>query len=167
MKKKIIVSLIIVSIIFFLIIGFAMGRIFEKANQQIKFSQIQEEINLLKFQVEILYPPLPEEIYGVLGSVTEIGDKFLVMEAQIQVSRFPLPEGKDFETRNIRVNMAEEIEIFQAEMLEPSLSEEPSKKISLGLKDMGVKPTQLTRKQPTFQKFRPDYALFQNLQNLH
>ena len=28
-------------------------------------------------------------------------------------------------------------------------------------KDMGVRPTQLTIKQPTFQKFRPDYDLFQ------
>ena len=34
-------------------------------------------------------------------------------------------------------------------------------------KDMGVRPTQLTIKQPAFQKFRPDYDLFQNLQNLH
>jgi len=32
---------------------------------------------------------------------------------------------------------------------------------------MGVRPTQLTIKQPAFQKFRPDYDLFQNLQNLH
>ena len=29
---------------------------------------------------------------------------------------------------------------------------------------MGVRPTQLTIKQPAFQKFRPDYDLFQNLQ---
>ena len=34
-------------------------------------------------------------------------------------------------------------------------------------KDMGVAPTQLTTKQPAFQRFRPDYDLFQNLQNLH
>jgi len=34
-------------------------------------------------------------------------------------------------------------------------------------KNMGVRPTQLTIKQPAFQKFRPDYGLFQNLQNLH
>jgi|GEM_PF-5887146 len=34
-------------------------------------------------------------------------------------------------------------------------------------KDMGVRPTQLTIKQPAFQKFRPDYDLFQNLQHLH
>ena len=33
-------------------------------------------------------------------------------------------------------------------------------------KGMGVRPTQLTIKQPAFQKFRPDYDLFQNLQNL-
>jgi len=32
---------------------------------------------------------------------------------------------------------------------------------------MGVRPTQLTIKQPAFQKFRPDYDFFQNLQNLH
>ncbi len=34
-------------------------------------------------------------------------------------------------------------------------------------KDMRVRPTQLTIKHPTFQKFRPDYDLFQNFQNLH
>ena len=28
---------------------------------------------------------------------------------------------------------------------------------------MGVRPTHLTIKQPAFQKFRPDYGLFQNL----
>jgi len=36
-----------------------------------------------------------------------------------------------------------------------------------GSESMGVRPTQLTIKQPAFQKFRPDYDLFQNFQNLH
>ena len=42
----------------------------------------------------------------------------------------------------------------------------PSGQAGFG-KNMGVRPTQLTIKQPAFQKFRPDYGLFQNLQNLH
>ncbi len=38
---------------------------------------------------------------------------------------------------------------------------------STNLENLGVRPTQLTIKQPSFQKFRPDCDLFQNLQNLH
>ena len=38
---------------------------------------------------------------------------------------------------------------------------------STNIENLGVRPTQLTIKQPSFQKFRPDCDLFQNLQNLH
>ena len=33
--------------------------------------------------------------------------------------------------------------------------------------EVGVRPTQLTKRHPEFQKLRPDYDLFQNLQDLH
>ena len=143
MKKKIIVSLIIVSIIIVsvisLIIGFGMGKISEKEIWQSKLAQTQEEIDLLKSQLETVYPPLTEEAYSIDGTVTEVGDKFLIMEALIRVSQFPLPEGKDYERRNIRVNVVEETEIFQIEMAEnPSLPEENFKKIDLGLKDIKI-----------------------------
>lgn len=144
MKKRIIVSLIIVSIIIVsiisLIIGFGMGKISEKANQQVKISQAQEEIDLLKSQLETVYPPLQEEVYSIDGTVTEVGDKFLVMEAQIRVSQFPLPEGKDYERRNIKVNVIEETEIFQTEIVAPKVSEEmplePFEKVLLSFEDI-------------------------------
>ncbi len=115
MEKKIAVLLIIVS----LLIGFGIGKISEKGIWQAKLAQVQEEIDWLKSQLETFYPPLPEETYGLSGVVTEVGDKFLGMGAQIRVSQFPLPEGKEFEIQNIKVNITEGTEIFQ-HVYEPS-----------------------------------------------
>jgi len=146
MKKKIIVSLIIVSIIIVsvisLIIGFGMGKISEKEIWQSKLAQTQEEIDLLKSQLETVYPPLTEEAYSIDGTVTEVGDKFLIMEALIRVSQFPLPEGEQFERQNIKVNVTEEIEIFRLEMVAPKVSEEmplePFEKVLLGFEDIKI-----------------------------
>lgn len=138
MEKKIIVLLIIISFL----IGLGIGTVFERGiwYWQLKLTQNQEEIDSLKSQLEILFPPLSEEVYNVSGIVTEVGDKFLIVEAQIRVSQFPLPEGKDFETRSIKVNVVEKTEIFGIIMIEnPSSMEEPFEKINLDLKDIEIK----------------------------
>ena len=147
MSKKLSISIYIISIIVFLLIGFGIGANLLRRGYQAKISQAQseaqKEINWLKSQLERFYPPLPEEIHSVSGTVTEKGDNFLEMEAQIRVSQFPLPEGKEIEKQNIKVNLTEETEIFQNEIIaEPLLSEglpsEPFKKVILGFGDIKI-----------------------------
>ena len=136
MNKKFIVLLIIIS----LLIGFGVGTIFEKGIWQLKLAQTQKELDSLKSQMETIFPPLPEEIYTTFGTVTEVGDKFLVMEAQIRVSQFPLPEGKDYERRNIKVNLTEETKIFWLENPGPSSLGKPlePQKVPLSFGDIKV-----------------------------
>jgi hypothetical protein len=137
MEKKIVVLLIIVS----LLAGFGIGAIFEKGSWDLssKLAQGQEEIDSLKSQLEMVFPSLPEEVYYVSGVVTEVEDKFLVVEAMIQMSRFPSPEGKDYEMQNIKVNVTEGTEIFKVEMEESSSPlENPFKRIGLDLKNIEI-----------------------------
>ena len=142
MKNKIIVSSIILSIIFIMIISFSIGKVFEKESQQLKFSKMQEELDLLKFQVEIFYLPLQEEVYSIDGAVIEVGDKFLVIEAIIQINQLPLPERGQIEMQNIKVNIAEGTEIFQLEMIVSEVSEEmpsdPFEKVLLRFEDIKI-----------------------------
>ena len=145
MSKKIIVPLVVVAIISFLI-GFGFGKTSEKGIEQPELVQTREEIEWLKSQLEMFYPPLPEEVYSLSGTVTETGAQFLVMEAQIRVSQFPLPEGKEIERQNIKVNITDQTEIFKTEMAEllpPSPGELPSfeelmKKTALSFGDIKV-----------------------------
>jgi len=62
------------------------------------------------------------------------------MEAQIQVNRLPLPEGKDVEKKNLKVYITDETEIFWLGTDPLSPSSEPVKK-PLTFKDL--KPGQL------------------------
>jgi len=129
MEKKTTLQIIAVAVIS-LLIGFGIG-------WQIKLVQVQEEIDWMAAQLEKLYIP---------GVVTEIGDSFLVMEVEIPVNIF------ESEKQYIRVNVAEETEIFRfietaalAEelLLSPEELEElaenltgSSQKIFLSLKDI-------------------------------
>ena len=144
MSKKLSISIYIISIIVFLLIGFGIGANLLRRGYQAKISQAQseaqKEINWLKSQLERFYPPLPEEIHSVSGTVTEKGDNFLEMEAQIRVSQFPLPEGKEIEKQNIKVNLTEETKIFKIEIITPPPppSQNPTKEKILSFGDIKV-----------------------------
>jgi len=145
MDKRIIAPLIAVSVIS-LLIGVGISNILQKDNvPREELIKLQQELDHLKSELAMFYPPLPEEIYNVSGTVTEVGDRFLVMEAQVRVSQFPLPEGKEFERQNIKVNVTDETEIFQLEIVELLLPEEPGeelpepfKKVILGFEDIEI-----------------------------
>ena len=144
MSKKFIY---IILIIVFFLIGFGIGKIYEQGKWQGKLAKIQgeaqKETDWYKSLLEPFYPPLPEEIRSISGTVTEVGDNFLKMEARIQVSQFPLPEGKEIEKKNIKVNLTGETKIFKIEIKEPLPlpPEEPFKEIILGFDDIKVGDT--------------------------
>ena len=134
MNKKIIALLFIPS----LLIGFMVGKIYEKGIWQPKLSQIQEELNLLKSQLEIFYPPVPEEIYRRGGTVTEMGEKFLIMETGILVSQFPLPGEDQYELVDIKVNITKETKIFKIEW--PVRAEKPELQVDGGPVEVSLTP---------------------------
>jgi hypothetical protein len=90
--------------------------------------------------LEPFYPPLPEEIKSVSGKITKIEDKNLWMEAQIRISRFPLPGGKEFEKKNIKVNLTDTTKIVKIEIPEipPLPPEKPFKETILKFEDLKV-----------------------------
>jgi hypothetical protein len=143
MEKKSIYFKIILAIVFFLIgffVGNFNGRIFERKIWQEKLNEAQKEINWWKSQLEIFYPPLPEEIYSLSGKITKIEGKTIWIESLIRVSQFPLPEGKEIEKKEIKVNLTDETKIVKIEMIEPIPlpPEEPFKEIKLSFKDLKV-----------------------------
>jgi hypothetical protein len=141
MEKKFIY---IILIIVFFLIGFGVGKISEKGRWQGELAKIQveakKEIDWYKSLLEPFYPPLPEEIRSVFGKVTKIEDKTIWMEASIQVSRFPLPEGKEIEKKNIKVNLTDETKVVKIEMPEipPLPPEKPFKETILKFEDLKV-----------------------------
>lgn len=121
MTKKNIVVTIVVCLIS-LLIGFIIGQGLERGVEQTEtVSNQQEELDWLKSQLEVFYPPLPEEIYRIFGTVAQIQDDFLVMESNVRVSQFPLPEGKDIERQNIKVNISGKTEVFRLKLLSEPL----------------------------------------------
>jgi hypothetical protein len=139
MIKKTTIGLIILSIALSFLVGFGIGNFYQRNIWQAKLSQLKSEHDTLNSQLERVFPALPEEIYNVFGAVLKVGDKYLEMEAQIQVSRFPLPEGKDFEKRNLKVYITDKTEIFWLGTDPLSSSSGPIKKL-LAFKD--IKPGQ-------------------------
>ena len=139
-KKFIYITLIIV----FFLIGFWIGKVSEKGKWQREIGKIrtesQKEIDWFKSLLEPFYPPLPEETRSVYGKITKIEDKTLWLEAQIRVSQFPLPEGKEIEKKNIKVNLTDETKISKIEMKEllPLPPEEPFKETVLKFEDLKV-----------------------------
>jgi len=103
-----------------LLVGWQIGR--EPLKNELKESQ--KMIEVLKSNLEMFYPPLPEEIKSILGKVIEIKEKTILVEASIRVSRFPLPEGEDIEKKNIKVIVTDQTEITKRELTEPLLPEE-------------------------------------------
>lgn len=141
MEKKFIY---IILIIVFFLIGFWVGKISEKGRWQGKLETAQktarDEINWYKSLLEPFYPSLPEETRSTYGKITKIEAKTLWIEAQIRVSQFPLPEGKEIEKKNIKVNIADKTKISKIEMIEPPPlpPEEPFKETVLKFEDLKV-----------------------------
>jgi hypothetical protein len=143
MEKKSIYLTIILAVVF-LLIGFGVGNFYgkmaaEKAWQG-KLAEKEKEIEWWKSQLETFYPPLPEEIYSISGKITKIEGNSIWIESQIRVSRLPLPGGKEFETKEIKVNVLPETKIVKVEMAEipPPPPEEPFKEIPLKFEDLKV-----------------------------
>jgi hypothetical protein len=88
----------------------------------------------------MFYPPLPEEIYSISGKIKKIEGNSIWIESQIRVSQLPLPGGKEFETKEIKVNVLPETKIVKVEMAEipPPPPEEPFKEIPLKFEDLKV-----------------------------
>ena len=145
-KKLVLIIILIIS----LLAGFFVGEISERGKWQGKLETAQktarDEINWYKSLLEPFYPSLPEETRSTYGKITKIEDKTLWIEAQIRVSQFPLPEGKDMEKQNMKVNVTDETKIVRIETVEPTEiplpSEEfllePFKEIILSFEDIKV-----------------------------
>jgi len=153
MKKK--VSIPIYLLIGIILLSFGAGfwiekihkkkQVQEKAEVSKKLTEAEKEIETLKEQLETFYPPLPKEIREFIGKVVEKGKNFVIVETEIRVSRFPLPEGKDMEKVRVKVKTDEKTEIFKIEtpsLLSPGKvsagPRKPAQRISLTLDDIQV-----------------------------
>ena len=126
MDKKNIVTLVIICLIS-LLIGFVFGQFSEKVfNQEDK---VQEELDWCKSEMEMFYPALPDEIYHFTGTVLEKEEGFLVIGGQVQISQFPLPNQEQFEAWNVKANLTDKTEIYQLEMTEELIIQEPTEEI--------------------------------------
>jgi hypothetical protein len=143
MEKKSIYLAIVLAIVF-LLVGFGFGNFYGKmVTEKIwqgKLAEKEKEIEWWKSLLEMFYPPLPEEIYSISGKIKKIEGNSIWIESQIRVSRFPLPGGKEFETKEIKVNVLPETKIVKVEILEipPPPPEEPFKEIPLKIEDLKV-----------------------------
>jgi len=143
MEKKSIYLAIILAVVF-LLVGFGIGNFYGKmAAEKIwqgKLAEKEKEIEWWKSQLEMFYLPLPEEIYSISGKITKIEGNSIWIESQIRVSQLPLPGGKEFETKEIKVNVLPETKIVKVEMAEipPPPPEEPFKEIPLKFEDLKV-----------------------------
>ncbi|MDD3427590.1 MAG: hypothetical protein PHR42_01470 [Caldisericia bacterium] len=126
MDKKIVLLLII----FFLLLGSVVGILFEKKFSSYRSDLIEnyEEENR-EFDCEenqncTSLSSLAEEIYQIDGTIIEIGDKFIIVEALLELSRLPLPEEEITEKQNIKIYISEETEIFLIEPVGSVLEED-------------------------------------------
>jgi len=135
-KKFVLIIILIIS----LLVGFFVGKIFERKIWQVKISNAQKEIDWYKSLLEPFYPPLPEEIHGVSGKITKIEDKNLWIETQIRISQFPLPGGAEMEKQNIKVITTDKTKILKREIIEPlpMPPQEPFKETVLNFEDIKI-----------------------------
>jgi len=110
------VAVLVAVALVFLLIGLKFGKLTEKKAWQVEISKKQEEIKNLQSFLEIFFPPLPEEIYNLSGKVTETKDNAINVEAQIRVSRFPLPGGAETEKQNIKVIITDQTKITEFDL---------------------------------------------------
>ena len=143
MEKKSIYLAIILAVVF-LLVGFGIGNFYGKmAAEKIwqgKLAEKEKEIEWWKSQLEMFYLPLPEEIYSISGKITKIEGNSIWIESQIRVSQLPLPGGKEFETKEIKVNVLPETKIVKVEIppVPPLPTGQPFKEVPLKFEDLKV-----------------------------
>jgi hypothetical protein len=150
MEKKSIYLAIILAVAF-LLIGFGIGNFYGKmaaekiyqgklAEKERELTEKEKEIGWWKSQLEMFYLPLPEEIYSISGKITKIEGNSIWIESQIRLSRLPLPGGKEFETKEIKVNVLPETKIVKVEIppVPPLPTEQPFKEVPLKFEDLKV-----------------------------
>ena len=138
--------IILLVIVASFLLGWQIGLSKEKAGQsknQNEVAQKQEEIKALQSALENFYPPLPDIIYGVSGKVIKIEGNAITIETSVQVSRFPLPNGKETEKRNIKILVTADTKITKIQPgLPPPLPEEkPLPEKVLNLSDIKIGDT--------------------------
>lgn len=142
MVQKILYSIVVLIIVALisLSIGWQLGKLSAAKFWQVEIAKKQEEIKALQSALELFYPPLPEEIFSLSGKVVEIKDKEILMEAEVRVNRFPLPEGKEIEKQNILVNVTDQTKITEIDLLAPPPlpGEEPRPEKVLSFEDIKV-----------------------------
>lgn len=154
MDKKIVLLLII----FFFLVGCALGVVLEKNIQNAQFSlpdlskdqeeeSNKEEINYNEFQDENSSHILLEEIYEIDGTVVQLGNDFLIVELieAIKVDesfdlsgKLPLEENKS-EKQNFKINVSEETKILkikQSDLNVPEVSQESSEELLINFNDI-------------------------------
>ncbi len=121
-------------------IGFEAGKKSAGKSWQLKLVEVQKETVWFKKLLEVFYPPLPKEIKSFGGTITKIEGKSFWVEAVLQVSQFPLPEGKETEKRIIKVNTNEKTEISAVQIIFPPPPPEESEEkiIILKIEDLKV-----------------------------
>ena len=154
MDKKIVLLLII----FFFLVGCALGVVLEKNIQNAQFSlpdlskdqeeeSNKEEIDYNEFQDENSSHILLEEIYEIDGTVVQLGNDFLIVELieAIKVDesfdlsgKLPLEENKP-EKQNFKINVSEEtkvLKIKQSDLNVPEVSQESSEELLINFNDI-------------------------------
>ncbi|MFA5460185.1 MAG: hypothetical protein WC283_02570 [Candidatus Paceibacterota bacterium] len=154
MDKKIVLLLII----FFFLVGCALGVVLEKNIQNAQFSlpdlskdqeeeNNKEEIDYNEFQDENSSHILLEEIYEIDGTVVQLGNDFLIVELieAIEVDesfdlsgKLPLEENKP-EKQNFKINVSEEtkvLKIKQSDLNVPEVSQESSEELLINFNDI-------------------------------
>ena len=154
MDKKIVLLLII----FFFLVGCALGVVLEKNIQNAQFSlpdlskdqeeeSNKEEIDYNEFQDENSSHILLEEIYEIDGTVVQLGNDFLIVELieAIKVDesfdlsgKLPLEENKP-EKQNFKINVSEETKILkikQSDLNVSEVSQESSEELLINFNDI-------------------------------
>lgn len=112
MSNKSILFLILI-IVLSLGMGFFLGNYLKYSRLEIN----QEEVNYWKKLAENCYPELPEMFTEATGEILEIGDFFIKVKYQDRVSRFPLPGGKEFEEKILKVKLTPDTEIKRLKII--------------------------------------------------
>jgi hypothetical protein len=133
-RKNIII--IVASCAVSLLTGFWIGKTIEGKLWQGKVNEvIQSELDWLKSQMESSYSFLSTEgFYRLSGTVFQKGDGYLAMEAQIAAEQYPLSPEENLESRDIRVNVDDETDIFRYAAGESPSA--PPQKMSLTFADI-------------------------------
>lgn len=133
--EKVKILLYLVMLLIGLLGGKGIGKL--RANKEIK--KLGKEIEALQKNLEMFYPPLPEEIKSISGEIKKVEKNALEVETVMRVSRFPLPEGKEIEKQIKKVKIEKETKIVKIDWGMPIPPETPKpKETVLKVEDLKV-----------------------------